>query len=85
MKPIEKMAAAYISAGISPKYWDELSPQNQLAIAACMRAALLALAEVELPESIPVRGFGSWQNSQHHEHFRAILRHLAEESGGRSP
>lgn len=50
--PLEIMARAYISAGISPKYWDELSTQNQLAVAACMRAALLALAAAEIPEKV---------------------------------
>jgi hypothetical protein len=81
MKPIEKMAAAYISAGISQKYWDELSPQNQLAIAACMRAALMALAEADLDEPMINAGWEHDNGTVNFEDdFRILLKVIANEA-----
>lgn len=69
--PIEVMAKAISGVDLGKAGWSEEAA----------RAALLALAEVELPEEATSAGFGQLVAKERHarlqERFRAILRSLA--------
>jgi hypothetical protein len=93
MKPIEKMAKAYVDDGdhyISDALritWIDLKHDQKREVCKGIRRALLALAEAELSEeaidaaqSNPSQ-FAADPTQWHIGSFRAILRHLAEEDG----
>jgi hypothetical protein len=97
MTPIEAMAKAHWAESENCQ-WEHLLPEDRAHMVAMMRAALLALAEVELPESAKHAGtrggFAAMMAMDDHktfedarpvvsEHvFRAIIRSLAEDGEG---
>jgi hypothetical protein len=91
MKPIEKMAKAYVDDGdhyISDALritWIDLKHDQKREVCKGIRRALLALAEAELSEEAIKAGskaidWGGELCEDADVLFRAILRHLAEES-----
>jgi hypothetical protein len=87
MTPIEAMAKAYHeNDNEDGRKWSELRPEIQAADIADMRAALLALAEMELDDMMVDEAPGMiWGTSgdlinMATNNFRAICRALAEQS-----
>jgi len=92
MTPIEAMARAHWHRrddveGFMP--WEELQPETRASDVADMRAALLALCEVELPEEAKIEGAKEMTSDPEAirlysravtRPFRAVLRSIASES-----
>jgi hypothetical protein len=80
MKPLEVMAKAHW-ADSENTAWESLLAEDRAHMVNMMRAALLALAEVELPEAALSRGLIAMACAKDHapeETFRAMLRAIAE-------
>jgi pyrimidine deaminase RibD-like protein len=70
MKPIETMAQAYVEAEPCSANYETMSTSQKKVINSGLRAALLALAEADLP----VAAEGRELSIMDHAVFRAMLR-----------
>jgi hypothetical protein len=88
MKPLERMAKANYEAESGDGSWDLVSELSQKKLMQYMRAALLALAEAELPEDVTQAGNDAACDADSgpdiyptDRAFRAICRSIANEGG----
>jgi pyrimidine deaminase RibD-like protein len=73
MKPIETMAQAYVEAEPCSANYETMSTSQKKVINSGLRAALLALAEADLP----VAAEGRDLSIMDHAVFRAMLRTIS--------